>query len=205
MSLREKLMRKPWEDDPMAFEDAAGGYVLDVKTVRTALTLFLAIVTVLFFLMSVAYNMRMGMADWQALNEPQLLWFNTVLLLLASAAYEWTKAVGRKGNAERQKIGLYLAGGLTLAFLIGQYAAWQQMLGQGLFARTNPSHAFFYMITAIHGAHLLGGLIAWSRAVGRMRQGEGVEKVADSVGLCAMYWHFLALVWIVMFALLLNT
>ena len=205
MSLRQKLMRKPWEDDPDAFIDADGSEPVDEKTIRTALKVFLAIVTVLFFLLSVAYNMRMDMPDWQSFSEPRLLWFNTALLILGGAALELARAAARNKNASGIKSGLLVAGAMTFGFLIGQFLAWQQLVSAGFFAEANPSYAFFYLITGLHGLHILGGLFVWSRATARFAKGEDIEQVRVSVDLCAIYWHYLSLVWIALFAMLLIT
>ena len=78
-------------------------------------------------------------------------------------------------------------------------------LALGYYASSNPANAFFYLITLLHGVHLLGGLVAWARTSDKVRRGIAVEKVRLSVELCAVYWHFLLLVWLVMFAMLLFT
>ena len=82
---------------------------------------------------------------------------------------------------------------------------WQQLNAAGLYVTSNPANAFFYVLTAIHGVHLLGGLWVWGRTTGRVLTGADVERVRMSVELCTVYWHYLLLVWIVLFALLLST
>ncbi len=103
------------------------------------------------------------------------------------------------------KNGLLAAGGFTFAFLAGQFWAWQQLNASGAFTLANPAYAFFLLLTALHGIHLLGGLWVWARATARVLRGAEVEKVRLSVELCTVYWHFLLLVWAVLFAVLLNT
>jgi cytochrome c oxidase subunit 3 len=88
---------------------------------------------------------------------------------------------------------------------VGQLLVWRQLGSLGYFVDTNPSNSFFYLITALHGLHLLGGLVAWFRASLRLWRGAEVAKIRMSVDLCAVYWHFLLLVWLVMFGLLLVT
>ena len=101
--------------------------------------------------------------------------------------------------------GLFVAGGFALAFLAGQLLAWQQLFELGYFAAANPANAFFYLITALHAVHLAGGLVAWSRTTAKVVGGTEMDKVRASVALCAIYWHFLLVVWLVMFGLLLLT
>ena len=98
-----------------------------------------------------------------------------------------------------------LAGGvLALAFLAGQLLAWRQLDAAGYFLASNPANSFFYLLTAVHGLHVLGGLVALARATAKVWRGRDVDQVRLSVELCAIYWHFLLFVWLVLFALLLH-
>ncbi len=101
--------------------------------------------------------------------------------------------------------GLLVGGALAFAFLVSQFLVWRQLGSLGYFVDTNPSNSFFYLITGLHGLHLLGGLVAWFRASLRLWRGADVAKIRITVDLCAVYWHFLLLVWLVMFGLLLVT
>ena len=69
----------------------------------------------------------------------------------------------------------------------------------GLFSAANPANAFFYLLTALHGLHLLGGLVAWGSTTAKVWRGVDVGDVRLSVELCTVYWHFLLLVWLVLF------
>jgi cytochrome c oxidase subunit 3 len=97
------------------------------------------------------------------------------------------------------------AGATVFAFLIGQLLAWQQLNAGGYYLASNPASTFFYLLTAVHGLHLLGGLIALGRTALRVRGGVDPDRLRLSLELCAMYWHFLLLVWLVLFALLFIT
>jgi cytochrome c oxidase subunit 3 len=111
----------------------------------------------------------------------------------------------RRGRVEGMRAGLLAGGALALAFLAGQLAAWRQLDAAGYFLASNPANSFFYLITAVHGLHMLGGLAALGRTAGRMWNGQDAAKLRLSVELCAIYWHFLLLVWLVLFALLLHS
>ena len=99
----------------------------------------------------------------------------------------------------------FAGGALAGVFLVGQLAAWQQMVGLGYFASSNPANAFFYLITGLHGLHLLGGLVAWGRTMSRLGRGDEIARLGASAELCAIYWHFLLAVWLVLFGLMLFT
>jgi cytochrome c oxidase subunit 3 len=148
---------------------AAGGAALDVHgslltqpAAKTALWVFLAVATSLFALFVSAYAMRINYLDWSPLPQPKLLTFNTAVLVLASIAMQWAVFAARRGNVPGVKSGLMVAGLLTLGFVAGQLAVWKQLHGAGYFIADSAATGFFYMLTAVHGLHVLGGLVAWS-------------------------------------------
>ncbi|MFP6742890.1 MAG: cytochrome c oxidase subunit 3, partial [Alphaproteobacteria bacterium] len=169
------------------------------------LKIFLGVATVVFSLMIVSYADRMLVPDWHSLHEPWLLWPNTVVLLLSSLALHWAVLGARRGDADQIRRGLIAGGVLAAVFLIGQLAAWQQLIELGYYASSNPANAFFYMLTGLHGLHLFGGLVAWFRTMGKLRRGDDIERVGVSTELCAIYWHFLLALWLVIFCLMLFT
>ena len=103
------------------------------------------------------------------------------------------------------KVGLVVGGVCTSLFLLGQLAAWQQLNASGFFLTGNPANSFFYLLTALHGLHLLGGMWVWGRTTVRLFTGANAESVRLSIELCTVYWHYLLLVWIGLFGLLLST
>ena len=194
----------PWrEQRPM--EIARGDGALSLLPVQVGLGVFLAVATSLFALLISAYHMRMAEADWTSLSLPRVLWLNTAVLILASIAMQGTLVFARRGQMDSVRKGLVTAGVFTLAFLAGQIWAWQQLNASGHFTAANPAYAFFLLLTALHGIHLFGGLLVWARATARAVRGVQIGKVRLSVELCTVYWHFLLLVWAVLFAVLLHT
>ena len=111
----------------------------------------------------------------------------------------------RQLHIEGVKTNLLAAGGCAFAFLLGQLFVWQQLIALGYFAAANPANAFFYLLTAVHGLHLLGGLVAWGRVVKRLGRAPDTVRLRESMELCATYWHYLLIVWLVFFILLLFT
>ena len=174
---------------------------------KLALRIFLIVVTVIFTLSTIAYGDRMLFTSWQPIPEPWVLWLNTAILIASSAAMQWSKANTKRDNIIGVRDGLAFGGILTIAFLVGQLYAWQQMVELGYYANTNTANAFFYLLTGLHGAHMLGGMIAWGRSMLKVRkvaQSNGsVNDIRLSVELCTTYWHYLLLIWVIMFILLL--
>jgi cytochrome c oxidase subunit 3 len=199
------IFDKPWLAERGAIDNAVSGGSLALPTAKVALRFLMAVITVLFLLFAAANKMRMGLADWRALDDPSLLWLNTGFLILSSIALQWAASSAHRGKAEGVKLGMLLGGAFALAFLVGQYMAWLQLRAAGFYAVTNPANAFFYLITAMHGLHMLGGLVAWGRSMARIWQRAGIAEVRLGVELCAAYWHFLLVVWLGLFAMLLAT
>ncbi len=204
MSIFRVLTEKPWLVEGPVYRLHAGREFFLPRAVL-GLRVFLVVVGVLFTLFVVAYADRMSLADWRPLPEPWLLWPNTALLILSSIAFQWACAAANRGQIEGVRSGLLAAGILAFAFLAGQLLAWQQLAASGYFAATNPANAFFYLLTALHGLHLSGGLVAWARTSAKVRRGFEAAEVRLSVELCAVYWHFLLMIWLVVFGLLLFT
>ena len=201
--LRQTINVQPWVANTA--DDAVSGASLNTNSKTVALVTFLAVATSLFGLFISAYTLRMKMPDWSPLAEPDLLWVNTGILVLASIAYQWTRGAAIKGNDNAVRSGLTIAGALTILFLFGQLFAWQGMQAAGFYMTRNPAYAFFYLLTAIHGLHLLGGLWVWARSTVKAWAGADPDSVRLSVELCTIYWHFLLLVWAVLFGMLLTT
>jgi cytochrome c oxidase subunit 3 len=202
--VRKTLNVSPWTEQH-ALEIARSDAALSMLPVQVGLGVFLAVATSLFALLISAYYMRMAEDDWTTLALPRVLWLNTFVLILASLAMQWTLVVARQGRRDAVKKGLLAGGVCSFAFLGGQLLAWRNLYASGHFTAANPAYAFFLLLTVVHGIHLLGGLAVWARATFRAMRGAEFGKVRLSVELCTVYWHFLFVVWAVLFAVLLST
>ena len=202
MSMFQQLMAKPWVTAEGTFEPLRDRGTSSRLAKKLALRVFLAVVAVLFMLLIIAYGGRMTYEDWRPAPQLRLLWANTFALILSSVALQWAQYSVRRGHMDAMRVGLLAAGAFTFVFLFGQVLAWRQLGTMVYFEVTNPAIAFFYLITGLHGLHLLGGLVAWGRTVARVWGNFDVAKITQSVELCTVYWHFLLLVWLVLFGLL---
>jgi cytochrome c oxidase subunit 3 len=196
---QQGLMAKPWLQEGVI---DGPGTSTPTPAAKVGLGIFLAVAGSLFALSISAYSMRMQMADWRPLPIPKLLWFNTGALVLSSVALQWAKTATRRGEADGARVSLLAGGAFSLAFLAGQLFAWRQLNAAGYFLATNPANTFFYMVTGLHGLHLLGGLVALSRTIDAAWHRWGTQRTRLSVELCALYWHFLLLVWLILVSLL---
>ncbi|MBT5861334.1 MAG: cytochrome oxidase subunit III [Gammaproteobacteria bacterium] len=205
--VKQTINTTPWEMEAAsdtAHHGPLGGTTDKSKLI--ALVTFLAVASSFFALILSAYALRMELGDWVPLTEPQLLWMNTVMLIVASIVFQWTRNASVNDQQSRLKPGLMITGVLTLGFVLGQFVAWQQLQNSGQLVSSNPSNAFFYFLTGAHAVHILGGLYVWARATLRVVLGTGsAEGIRRSIELCTIYWHFLLIVWLVLFGLLLST
>jgi len=204
---RQRLTAKPWLEVGVIGDTPEPSSPM---TAKLGLSAFLVVASSLFALLISAYSMRMSMADWRALPMPTVLWFSTGLLILASIALHMAVVAARCDERDALRSSLLATGVCSLAFLSAQALAWHDLAAAGYFTAANPASAFFYLVTAIHGAHLLGGLVALGRTSARafVTSKELTPKIPReltlSVELCAIYWNFLLLVWLVLFSLLMR-
>ena len=204
MNFLASLTDKPWQtegeiDDP-GYE---GEEILPPPYLGHKI--FLGVASVIFSLLIVTYADRMTVPDWRPLHDPWLLWPNTAVLILSSLALHWAVLGARRDDIDRLRQSLLIGGALAALFLVGQLTAWKQLIDLGYYASSNPANAFFYLLTGLHGLHLFGGLVAWFRTMGKVRRGEGMDRISRGTELCAIYWHFLLALWLVIFCLMLFT
>ena len=198
---QQRLTAKPWlEEGPI--DDFPGTGAMTLPAAKIGLGVFLAVAGCLFTLFISAYSMRMNMADWRALPVPKLLWFNTGVLVLSSVALQWAHLAARRNDMDGIILGLLAGGAAAVTFLVGQLLAWQQLIVAGYFVASNPANSFFYLLTAVHGLHLMGGLAALGKTTAKVWRSTQATEVQLSVELCTIYWHFLLLVWLVLLGLL---
>ncbi len=204
-SLIKTLTSKPWlsgEDDFGAPVDTNAFQLDDSKV---GLRVFFAVATSLFLLFIVGYRLRMSYEDWVPLQEPMLLWLNTGFLVAGSIALELSRRAFRSDDMGRARLTFYAGGLCSIAFLVGQLLAWQQLSQAGYLVSSNPASSFFYLLTAVHGLHILGGVGAWAWALPSLQPGGNERRAGLSIDNCALYWHFLLLIWGALFYLLLQS
>ncbi|WP_458757111.1 cytochrome c oxidase subunit 3 [Afipia sp. TerB] len=196
----QRLFAKPWLEEGVASD--LRGEEPQLLPAKVGLGVFIAVAGSLFALLISAYSMRMGVADWRTVPVPALLWFNTVVLMVSSIALHLAQTAARRGDRGSAVTGLLAGGVSATTFLIGQLLAWQQLRDAGYVLAGNPANSFFYLMTGLHGLHLLGGLVALGRTIARAFNGVALPQLRPSIELCAMYWHFLLLLWLVLLSLL---
>ncbi len=168
----------------------------------TGLTMALAAILMFFMALTSAYVVRKGLgSDWRSLALPHILWLNTLILLVSSATIQQA----RRRLARFDPSGFRYWWGVTIAlgllFLLGQFLAWRQLVHEGVYLATNPSSSFFYVLTAAHGLHLLGGIVALL-VVGLRPWRRARVTRATAADLTSIYWHFMDGLWVFIILLL---
>lgn len=198
---QQGLFAKPWLQI-----DQAGGVTQSGASphapAQVGLAVFLAVVGSLFALLITGYLLRSEGGDWQAMPLPWIVWPNTLALLGTSLALEWALAGANKSRINTARTGVLLAGLGALAFLAGQIAAWRMLVAGGNFVNSGAANSFFYLMTAAHGLHVVGGLFALTRTVERIWRADRPDRIRLSVDLSATYWLFMLFVWILLLLVL---
>jgi cytochrome c oxidase subunit 3 len=177
---------------------------------RIGMWIAVASILMLFMALTSAYVFRAGTAGWQTISTPPMLWASTAIIIASSVAFELARKSLRRDNRASYRRWLGVAVALGFAFLASQLLAWRELVAQGFYLSSNPHSSFFYLLTALHGLHLTGGIVGLSYLLlrsGRAGRGGEEERVikvrrraaADAVGI---YWHFMDGLWVYLFGLL---
>ena len=163
-SIFKSIFEKPWEESQSLKDNEHDGKAFSITGSKLGIRTLMVVSTVIFSLFVVTYSDRMLVHDWKNMPEPWLLWVNTLILILNSYFFHKTKISSDKADYKNIKKGLYVVGFLAYLFLLGQLIVWYQLMSQDFYATSNVANAYFYLLTALHGLHLIGGLVFWSRA-----------------------------------------
>jgi cytochrome c oxidase subunit 3 len=165
--------------------------------VRMGLFLACGSMAVLFGSLVFAYYWRKAAPGvWDQVALPGMLWVSTAIILASSVAFEAARRVYGRGLHQLASRLILITAVLGLAFLGSQVTAWLALIDRGAYLQQNPYSAFFYLFTALHAAHLVGGL----GALGFVTLSRGRRR--EIVDAAAYYWHFLGLLWIALFFVL---
>ncbi len=184
------VMSRPWLETGAAPPERMQGRV---PVERIGLGVFLAVVGALFALFGSAFVMRMDLEIWSALTLPPIVWANTALLVLASVFLHRAAAGARRDDRLGLQRDLGVAALATMGFLAGQLLTWRELTATGDGLATGPAASFFYLLSGLHGLHILGGLCALGMVA--MRAEADIGRLRLRLGLCVTYWDFLLLVW----------
>jgi len=171
----------------------------------TAIWVVLFAITMMFAAFTSALIVRKASLDWHSFTLPSILYFNSLLLIASSITLEIARRRvatfmgGLKTQLDSPARWLYITLFLGLLFVAGQYVAWSQLRAEGLYLATNPSSSFFYLLTATHALHVLGGLGGLIYVIRKL--GKSVLR-RNQLDAASRYWHFMDILWLYLLLLL---
>ncbi len=176
---------------------------LSMNPKKFALWLFIVSVVMIFAALTSAYIVRQAEGDWLLFELPNLFWYTSGIIILSSATMHWALISARKDNLESVNIAVGLTSVLGILFLVGQFYGWSDLVKNSVYFVGNPSGSFVYVITGLHGLHLVSGVIFLLIVLGSTLRYKVHSKNLSLIEMCATYWHFLGGLWLYLFIFLL--
>lgn len=177
---------------------------LSMHPKKFAMWLFIATVCMLFAAWTSAYIVKRAEAGWAEVIIPTQFWINTIIILVSSGTMTWAQWSARKDNLEMVKLAVSITTILGVAFLIGQWLAWKELVALNEhFTGGNVSHSFLYVLTGVHGAHIIGGVVFLLIVLISTFKYQVHSKNMTRIELCSTFWHFLDVLWLYLFVFLL--
>jgi cytochrome c oxidase subunit 3 len=211
--------------DGDSYREQPHGPSYRLRYFRIGLGLGVTSIFSIFIALTIAYLLRQShghidthtgewVRDWREMAIPPILWLNTAVLILSSFTVELARRAVFHENAvmeewlgiqpstrKRSLPWLSISLLLGLCFLGGQVIAWRELVGQGFLLPSNPSNAFFFILTGGHAIHLLGGIVGllWASLSSSFKLKLQSRQIL--VDVTAWYWHAMGLLWIYIFVL----
>lgn len=179
--------------------------IVKEKSKKSLLWVSMVSMVMIFASLTSAYIVRKEKGDWMQFDLPQLFYVSTAIILISSITMNWTLSAAKKNDFKNIKLASLITLLLGIAFIVSQFLAWvtlyeQKIVFAGMYS--NASGSFMYVLTGLHLAHLLGGIIAlfvvWIKSTQEKYNSENLLGIR----LCAIFWHFLDILWIYLFLFL---
>ena len=175
---------------------------LAINPKKFAMWLFVASIAMLFAAFTSAYLVRQAEGNWLIFELPTLFWTNTLVILVSSLTLHSAYWAVKRDQLEWVKWGVLVTFILGMAFLVGQYMAWGKMVEQKVYFVGNPSGSFVYVISGLHGLHIVGGLVFLLIVLFNTFKYKIHSQNRLQMEMCITYWHFLGALWLYLFIFL---
>jgi cytochrome c oxidase subunit 3 len=170
---------------------------------KFSMWLFLSSVMMLFMSMTSAYIVRQAEGNWVYFDLPSLFYITSVIIIISSFTMQWAYFAAKKDNASTAKNLIAITSILGVAFLVGQFFGWKQLVANSIYLVGNPSGSFFYIITGLHGLHIISAVIFLLIMLSSIFKGKVHSGNMTKMEMCTTYWHFLGGLWLYLFIFLL--
>ena len=150
-----------------------------------------------------AYIVRQAEGNWVYFDLPYLFWVNTAIIMVSSATMQWAYSSAKRDNLESVKTATTITSILGVAFMVGQFLAWKDLVANRIHFIGNPSGSFVYVLSGLHAAHVIGGVVFLLILLGSALSLKVHSKNLNQIEMCATYWHFLGGLWLYLFLFML--
>ena len=209
MSIIKKLFgtltQKPWEENQVAIDSTHSGQTFNLSNQMSAVIIIFGVSTAIFSLIFTGYLYSLPPEqDTTFILKTALVWINTIILIFVTFFFNKISSDLKKSFTDKIRKNLIYVGGLSYLFLFLQLTLWYQLMKTGNFVDTNTYFSSFYIFTALHGIHLLGGLFFWGKVCSRIFKLNEKDYVKEekNINALALYWFFLFVVWMVFFSIM---
>jgi len=209
MSIIKKLFgtltQKPWEENQAVIDSTHSGQTFNLSNQMSAVIIIFGVSTAIFSLIFTGYLYSLPPEqDTTFILKTSLLWINTIILIFVTFFFNKISSDLKKSFTDKIRKNLIYVGGLSYLFLFLQLTLWYQLMKTGNFVDTNTYFSSFYIFTALHGIHLLGGLFFWGKVCSRIFKLNEKDYVKEekNINALALYWFFLFVVWMVFFSIM---
>ena len=196
------LTQKPWEKEQAIIDSTHTGKTFNISNQSSAVILIFGVSTVLFSLILTGYLYTIPPEqDTKFIFKLNLLWVNTIVLFFVAYFFNKITKDLKKNHTANTKKNLIMVGALSYLFLFGQIFVWYQLMQDAKFVSTNSYFSSFYVFTALHGLHLLGGLFFWGIVCSKtlkLKENQ-IANQSKSISALSLYWMFLLFVWLIFF------
>jgi cytochrome c oxidase subunit 3 len=164
--------------------------------------LFIVTITMLFAALTSAYVVKQSGGDWLNFNLPGMFWITSTIIIVSSITMQLALKSAKEDRFSRLKMYLILTALLGVAFLFGQYQSWKQLVDMDVYFVGNPAGSFLYVLTGLHGVHIISGLIFLIVVIASSFKLKTHSKSLIRIEMCTTYWHFLGGLWLYLFLFL---
>jgi cytochrome c oxidase subunit III len=176
---------------------------LSMNPGKFALWLFIASIVMIFASLTSAYIVRRAEGNWLVFDLPPMLYISSVVILASSATMIWSLLANKKGDDSTSRMALIITTVLGIAFTVGQFFGFKEMVGVGVYLVGNPSGSFVYILIGLHMLHIVAGMVFLLITLGQSFTGRITKDNPTVLEMCSTFWHFLGGMWIYLFLFLL--
>jgi len=165
--------------------------------------LFLASVMMIFMSLTSAYIVRQAEGNWVYFELPSLFYVTSIIIVLSSVTMQLAYFAVKRDNLTSAKTMMLVTSVLAVGFLVGQFLGWGQLVSNSIYLVGNPSGSFLYILTGLHGLHVISAVIFLLIMLSAVFVGKAHAANMTKMEMCTTYWHFLGGLWLYLFVFLL--